>query len=399
MRFISSLQRAHWVYPALFVVLTIGLARAEELPGQQNKAWDEASKIALEGCKVALSKPVLVARSSGYLWFPTLIRQEGKRLLAVMSNYPDDHVKEATSAIAWSSDGGLNWSQTQTALYGDIYLRRPSGDLMLMPYYLFPQEKDLVAHFQLAPQGKQELQTVKDAVRVSGWPREPGSFAPQLGLAGFVFNGQSVELKEGGYLGTLYGFFKDEKRMSLVAAESADGKQWKIHSIVADSNCKLQGAEGPCESAIARLKDGRLMCVFRLASNVPLGQCYSEDEGKTWSEPVAMDGPFSVQPSLAVMSDGALALSAGRPGIYCWLNLAGDGKAWQRIDLIANHNATQDEKIDPSKDNTSSYTEVILDGERSLLVIYDRIPSGWRRIPDGTKETNSVWVVRLTLEK
>src|SRR5207248_7315732 len=156
---------------------------------------------------------------------------------------------------------------------------------------------------------------------------------------GFVFNGNTVTLKDGTFMATLYGHFKDTKRYSLVAAESKDGVKWKIRTIIADENCKLPGGEGPCEAATCRLKDGRLMCVFRLNSNVPYGQTFSSDEGKTWTEPVSMGKDiFSVQPSLAVLKDGTIVLSGGRPGLWCWINTDGTGKDWQRVDLVANHN-------------------------------------------------------------
>jgi hypothetical protein len=34
-----------------------------------------------------------------------------------------------------------------------------------------------------------------------------------------------------------------------------------------------------------------------------------------------------------------------------------------------------------------------------VLYIYDRIPKGWHAIPKDSLETNSVWVVRITLAK
>src|SRR5262249_5677966 len=247
------------------------------------------------------------------------------------------------------------------------------------------------APYQICPSGKKELQVVKEGVTVSGWPRPDQSFAPKLGLAGFVFNGQTVALKDGNYLATLYGNFKDTKRYCLMAAASPDGVHWKIRATVADENCKLKGTEGPCEAALCRLKDGRLMCVFRLASNVPYGQCFSSDEGKTWTEAVAMAGPFSVEPSLAVMKDGAVVLSGGRPGLFVWFNADGTGKTWQRIDLQANHNACVPKEPIDKGNHTSSYTEVVAVDDRHLLCIYDRIPHGWERIPKDSAQTNSVW--------
>src|SRR5207248_1046468 len=255
------------------------------------------------------------------------------------------------------------------------------------------------APYQRIRKGKRQIEVVRDGVTVTGWPRPDKSFDAKLGLSGFVFNGQTVALKGGGYLATLYGYFKGTTRYSLVAAESADGVRWTVRSVGAGDDCKLKGGEGPCEAALCRLKDGRLMGVFRLASNVPYGQVWSSDEGKTWSEPVAMAGPFSVQPSLAVMKDGSVVLSGGRPGLFIWINLDGTGKTWQRVDLQSHHNACVPKEPIDKPNHTSSYTEVVAVDDTHLLFIYDRIPHGWERIPKESAQTNSVWVVRIGLEK
>src|SRR5262249_51338162 len=178
-------------------------------------------------------------------------------------------------------------------------------------FNLYPRPGGMGAPYQLVSgqKGKREVRLVQDGVTVTGWPRPDQSFNPKLGLSGFGFNGQTVRSKDGAYLATLYGHFRNAKRYSLVLAESGEGVRWKIRSIIADANCKLKGDEGPCESALCRLQDGRLMCVFRLASNVPYGQTWSRDEGRTWTEPIAMANAFSVQPSLAVMKDGTVVLS------------------------------------------------------------------------------------------
>ena len=139
------------------------------------------------------------------------------------------------------------------------------------------------------------------------------------------------------------------------------------------------------------------MCVFRLASNVPYGQCFSSDEGRTWTDARAMDGPFSVQPSLAVRADGSIALSGGRPGLFLWLNRAGDGLKWDRIDLLAHHNASLPAEPIKSPGNTTAYTEVVALDDTHLLVIYDRFSNGWAALPANSAETNSVWIVRVTL--
>ena len=83
----------------------LSLALAASPAGAADKpAWKVEKTETLKGLKVSLARPVLVARSKGYLWFPTLIRRDGD-LLALMSDYPDEHTKTSTSKVAWSGDG------------------------------------------------------------------------------------------------------------------------------------------------------------------------------------------------------------------------------------------------------------------------------------------------------
>jgi len=188
---------------------------------------------------------------------------------------------------------------------------------------------------------------------------------------------------------------------------SKNGLEWNIRGTVADPDCALApGGDGPCESAVCRLKDGRLMCVFRLWSFVDYGQSFSHDEGKTWSQAVSMQGIRSVQPSLAMMKDGMVALSGGRRGLFLWINRDGTGQDWQKTDVRANHNEfLPDEPILEGDWKTSSYTEIVALDDTHLLYIYDQTPHGishgddWKDIPDDSPETNSVWVVRVTVEK
>jgi hypothetical protein len=85
------------------------------------------------------------------------------------------------------------------------------------------------------------------------------------------------------------------------------------------------------------------------------------------------------------------------------LNQQGDARRWGSIDLAAHHNAhIKDEPIRKAEasqvSNTSAYTEVRWLGARHFLVIYDRLPNGWKVIPGASKETNSIWVVRGKVE-
>jgi len=385
------------VLALVLIVLTGGKTSAGP-PEPGRDGWQAGSTADVPGLRVSLSKPVLVGRSKGYLWFPTVVRLGTGELLAMMSDYADMHVAESTSKVAWSSDGGLTWSPLAKALYGDGSLSLPNGDQLFMPYYLRPTGSGAMgAPCQLCPKGQRTLEVVKPGVVIEGWPRPDKSFAPQLGLSGFVSNGQIVAIKDKSYVATLYGYFRETSRYSLVASESSDGVRWRIRSVIADEKCELPGGEGPCESALARLKDGRLLCVFRLNSGVPYGHSFSSDEGRTWTKPAVLQDVFSVQPSLAVMPDGLVALSGGRPGLFLWLNPDGTAATWHKLDVLANHNAHRPEEPIQAAGNTSSYTEVIPLDDSHLLYIYDRIPFGWSTIPPDSPETNSVWVVRVTL--
>jgi hypothetical protein len=389
-----AMSRRWLLVVALGGILGGAVTKAGEAPSA------DPQKVDLPSYRATLQAPVLVGRSKGYLWFPTVHRLSDGNLLAVMSNYADIHVKRATGNVSWSTDGGKTWSPMKEALYGDVAVPQPNGDLLLLPYYLYPRKDGMGAAAQLVPKGKQETRDAGE-VTFTGWPKPGKNFDPQLGLAGFVTNGEVVPRRGGGWLMTLYGWFEDDRRYSLVVAESDEGRHWKFRSIIAGPECQLPGKEGPCESALARLRDGRLVCVYRLDANATYGHSFSSDDGKTWTKPASLPKDvFSVQPSLKVLTDGALALSGGRPGIFLYLNAAGDAKTWEKIDLLAHHNATvpTGEKIN-GPGNTSSYTEVVALDERNLLVIYDRIPHSWSAIPDGSQETNSVWVVRISLER
>ena len=287
----TALIQALWV--GMISVSCLGQEKSGGKTTGSGKGWLDMKTIKLKGLSVTLSQPVLVARSKERLWFPTLINLEKGKLLAVMSNVPDAIVPPKSSA-AWSSDGGLTWrcDKPLDGLYSDLSaLRLKNGDRLLLPFYLFTVRgtNGVTGTCPIVRQGQSAIEMVEKGVSVTGWPRACGSLG-ELGqgrtLAGFVFNGQNVELKGGGYLATLYGYFEGPKHYSLLAAESANGRDWRIRSVIADETSKHQyvGAEGPCESALCRLKDGRLMCVFRNCG--PYWQCWSQDEGKTWTDPV-----------------------------------------------------------------------------------------------------------------
>ena len=367
--------------------------------------WTDTETVDLDGFRVTLSEPLLVGRRRGYFWFPNLWTMPNGDLLSTISPVPDIHFSGISYLVLWSRDGGLTWSEPFVSCDGgQTLLHLHSGDSILLPYSLRPRPQGIGAPHNLLPAGQRVFDYVPTGVVITGMPAPVPLIVAGLDVTTFSFNGQTLWLDDGTYLATAYGSFEGEERDSIVAVESTDGANWAVRSVVADAACPVPGNGGPSESAICRLQDGRIMCVFRVESRLPFGQTFSSDEGRTWTPAVAMPGVFSVQPSLAVMADGAIALSGGRPGLYLWLNADGSGQDWQQIDILAHHNSCHpNEQIvyseDLSRQQTTSYTEVVAVDENNLLYMYDRAPNGWRRIPEDMDDTNSVWLVRATVER
>lgn len=375
-------------------------------------AWQSGSTLHLKGLDVTLSRPVNVYRSKGYVWFPCLYKHTNGDLLAFATNYADTYQKPTTCLASWSKDGGLTWSTPFQTIYGDILLPRPNGDVVWLPYYLYHRPEGVGNAYQVLVHGSQQIRLEPQGLAITGWPR-PDTRNPKIpDLSGFTFNGDAIPLKDGSYLATLNGFFEGGKRTSLGVARSSDGIKWKYLATVADENSPLDGEDGPSEASLCRLKDNRLMCVFRTASYVKYGQAFSSDEGRTWSGVRRMDGPGSVQPSLVTLPNGTVSLSGGRPGLFLWLNAAGDGVTWEQLDLRKNHNSStpadyihESEDITPKtpfhhyRHETSSYTQTIALDETHLLVVYDRGPHGGEKIEKISPETNSLWVVRVEVRR
>ena len=380
--------------------------------------WPEGQTVHLDGLTVSLSAPTLVGRSRGYFWFPMVAQLANGDLFAQIQDHADVPVERYDRLASWSFDHGLTWTEPSLVRDGgSSTLRLPSGDQLLLPYVLQPRSGGMSAPYNLIKAGSRTITHCESDVTVTDWPRplRPGRY--------WVTNKGTVTLDDGTHLATLHGYFAGTSRASLVVAASTDGVHWVIRSVVADETCPLPGGDGPSEADLLQLKDGRLLCVFRLGGWRLFGQSWSSDAGRTWTPAVSMPA-FSVQPSLVTLHGGrTIVLAGGRPGLYLWFDREGMGERWQWIDTQINHNAWHPDEpihhiytgkrpdaitqawIDADKaavvrnKHTSSYTELVVLDESHLLYIYDRLPNGWHPIPDDMDDTNSVGVVRITVER
>jgi len=372
-----------------------GLVAQEAKGGRKQvpNRWIAGETFRLKGYDVTLSAPVLVAQSkTRHLSMPVVTLLANGDLVVVMTDHPDVLVYPNRGVASFSSDGGLSWTDPVAFKHnGSVNLRLPTGDELMLPFYLaLRPDGALAAPYNLIRRGERRLETI-DGVEVTGWPEPVGStMADGTLVGGFGFDGQTVKLKDGSYFTTLYGGYKSGG-IRIVGAESRDGIRWKVVGTIARRSGKVnERGEGPTEAALCRLKDGRLMCIYRLDSGFTYGQTWSGDEGRSWTEPVECRGPRSVEPSLAVLEDGAVLLSGGRPGLKLWLDQDGTGQDWQEVDM-----GKYRYKFIKNSD-TTGYTELAILDESHLLYAYD-----YGRASDIVEDGPGyrVEVVRITLEK
>lgn len=383
--------------PATAILLALAASIAAPSPShaqdKKPKGWTTGQTIHLKGYDVSLSVPVSVAQSKDYLCMPTIALLADGDLVVSMCTHKDVAYYPNPGSHSFSRDGGLTWSEPVAHVsHGYAPLRLPSGDELHLPFYLIPTAHGkggeitaIGAPYNLIREGEREMRSVDPGIEVTGFPEPPETGKHEnceTDLASLAFDGQTVRLKDGGYFATMYGWYKGG-RIRVVGVKSADGIHWKVVGTIASRTGKVnERGEGPCEPAVCRLKDGRLMCIYRLDSNLTYGQTWSGDEGRTWTEPVECRGPRSVEPSLVVLKDGTVVLSGGRPELKLWINGDGTGEDWQEVD-IQKYRYSFIENSD-----STGYTEVVaLDGTH-LLYVYD-----YGRIP------GSIWAVRVTIEK
>jgi BNR repeat-like domain len=166
-----------------------------------------------------------------------------------------------------------------------------------------------------------------------------------------------------------------------VVMRSLDGgKSWEEFGTIAalpeGTGRDWMGSEGPNEGSLALLSDGRLYAVFRTSGHGRLGNCWSADGGRTWTEPASM-GFDGVAPRLHRLHNGMLAFVTGRPGpVVLRINPDGKGEQWSRPWTIYTGRSTC--YVD--------FTEV---KPGRLLVVYDNVPYGWYQIAFADRGTKN----------
>jgi len=364
------------------------------------------STVDLGPVRLRLGEPVLVYQGVGHAWFPVIDRFPGGELMALWSMMPDVHVFSLLGGISHSADGGRTWTDPyDVGNWTSVRHALPDGTLRCVPYYIYPrprgQARTFATHLIAAhPGGRREIEPF--GVQVVGLP-QPVKIQ-HTGAAAFNFDGNVLE-RDGHWLTTLYGTWEGDEKATLVLAASGDlGGTWEYRATIASHTDVPDAPEGPDEASLVELDSGDLLCVYRVGSGLPwrYHASRSGDGGRTWSQPRALDGPYSVEPCLQRLANGVLALSGGRPGLHLWLCTDGAGQAWQEFDVQAHHNRTCGNAawhMAQDGSQTTAYTELLEVAPNRLLMIYDRIPLGWDEVPLDSAERNMIFVVDITVQR
>ena len=375
----------------------------------------------LDACSLTVSAPTLVGSAAGHHWFSSLHLAGGDDILgqAVLSG--DEAQGEWPARLYLSQDMGRSWSRAADIdCHGPVSVLLEPGRLLFMPYELWP----------LSPGDRRNAAADGTSIRISegavaadrvqvkylGFPRDLADY--HEGELNLLVNGSILPLRDGRLFATLYGIHAgrvERPSYECFAVASEDrGFTWHYLSHVASWEDTPTAREGPDESNTARLKDGRLMCVYRVGGGREqhYHASYSSDEGVSWTKPAPLPDQWSVEPQLVCLDDGTLLLSGGRPGIFLWVDRAGTGESWEAINLAAHHNATCADPAqhfhqgcvearapaDGETQFTTSYTCMKQIGTNEVLISYDRLGNGWRGGPGPWGPEDSVFVVRVLVD-
>jgi photosystem II stability/assembly factor-like uncharacterized protein len=129
-----------------------------------------------------------------------------------------------------------------------------------------------------------------------------------------AFDRHIFDVGDGKILAVVYGACPNAYLMQTTDA----GRTWTHYATIGKGD----------EPGVARITPRKWTALMRWYSSSwnPLLQVWSDDGGKTWSEPKVLE-ESSVDPDVLVMSNGVLACSYGRPTASLMLS-TDEGKTW-----------------------------------------------------------------------
>ena len=212
--------------------------------------------------------------------------------------------------------------------------------------------------------------------------------------------------------------------------------EWEYRSRVDFTSEMAPSSAGPNEHDITQLEDGRVLVVFRLDSNKGHFAALSSDNAASWHAPFPT-GTWAVDPKLAALPGGLVALSSGRPGLGFWVTSFANGATapnWQFSNVNEAHNKgvreldlrypPADESIRdvnctgdypggphgcpgdcsacPGERTSTAYGDLHVMDDDSVLLVYDRLAHGWdgpRNYGPGKLGTDAIFTMAITVAR
>lgn len=253
-----------------------------------------------------------------------------------------------------SKDNGKTWSKPVTVFDGPLDCRPSSAFVsgkgtvvvvvnMQASWYGFPE----------APTGRQKLNTRQLVIRSTDHGHTWSKPTPLVSSGNYYTRGHSrgVELPDGGILWASYDMNTGSSLLDgTIHRSDDDGKSWRVLSIIrrrkpagevdakdlvvsgdADRFLKLGRPEGDQwidtdEGDLGRLSNGRLVLIVRPDGGV----LTSEDSGKSWRQISRVGPKYVYAPSLVVLKDDTLVLTAGGSGGQCVFLSTNAGETWSK---------------------------------------------------------------------
>jgi hypothetical protein len=236
----------------------------------------------------------------------------------------------------------------------------------------------------------------RDGFQTLQGPHQYGFVLPEADVGGFDDRGEPIsrmyvrrsilEMSNGDLLACAYGHFEPDKfaseympkmnkTRSFVLRSADGGQSWKYISTIASDPVEQEGFGEPVLVQLTKGPNaGRLICQMRTGRENPIYQCESDDEGKTWARPYALQWAYSrfgrsrpiigVDPDLTEMQDGTLAMSFGHKPDY--------EDHGNYVAFSADHGRSWGQVIPLGYTLTSAYTGVREVSPGELFVVYSR---------------------------
>lgn len=277
----------------------------------------------------------VVTKGLGY--FPVAISLRNGDVLAVIRGGAAHIGVKGRLDLVRSTDRGKTWSAPWTAIDEQFDDRNPAmgqlKDGTIVLAYAITSGYD-AAGLRFAKREDRVFDGVylifsKDNGKTWSKPvRDPVTHQFYAGKGLVSPYGKIVQLADGTVLMAVYFEFFDERRNQSYAYRSKDGgKTWGEPVLL---------GEHANETALAVLRDGRVLAALRSEKGGNISISESADKGRTWSKPVQITADREHPADLIQLRDGRVLMVYGQRNVPRGVHamLSPDGRAWDQSKKI-----------------------------------------------------------------